>query len=254
MLETSPKNMSRLREWYNLLNPYGKDGERLMRIEYRFWKCFWQLKMVHKFKKLNKSYQGRFRVVPSYTKEQQDRDFLNYKNSFLKGEPRMVEFERNLKIVTDNFDKIEDEVRKQLSLKNMEDFLGVVMFGSAFLGPRNSVDATDTDIDLCFIVKDKFFEKRALQIDVFDIHLDGGKKEIQMFFAGEDEQIKPVFSPLHFLAMPHLVIKSYVPPKELEEIRNKIVKQTVSRVMELEVEVMELEEDLKNSKEPQVIG
>jgi hypothetical protein len=248
------KNINRFRDWYKLIKKFGKDGDRLMSLEHRFWKFFWNRKNLFRFQNKQMKKAGKFKIIPEYTTDEEKKQLKAYSSSFLKGKERELSLLRHLYFLQRNRESILSNLVLHLKLEGDSEILGLFLTGSVFFGPRKEAFDKDSDIDLFCLVTSNLFTSHNLRFrNDYSFYLDGEKKKIQIFFVGEKIDDKPGFLPIHFLATPNIEIYNRLDGKKFNDLKSGIVSDTINEIDDLENLINSFEATLQENKKEKIL-
>lgn len=241
-----------LREWYRAV------PEGLRRIEYEYYKYFRTRKMMQKFQALHKETHGKFSVIPDYTQNQEDEDWMSFRESFLRSPQKKKILLDMLNSCKKDIPRIRERISENLldliSIKRLREPQAIVLGGSAVIGPRDVTVDPSSDIDLYVVMKDESFT-RGLPNDWQIVDLSQGETGIkyQIIFVGESIRNIPAFTPIHILAQPHIVLDSLYEDDVLKTMSQKIVKDSEASLPALTAKLRLLEKELECKKEKVVL-
>ncbi|RJO59698.1 hypothetical protein C4546_01275 [Candidatus Parcubacteria bacterium] len=217
--------------------------KEIRRYEYELWKL--HRKHLHrKFNEIENSERiGRFTKVPEFTPEDEERYWLEFSDSFLKGKEREERFKEIFKTAKNDLPNLVSKYN--ISNENVQ---LIALSGSSLYGPRKE-GSKFSDIDTSFLIDDEtdlknseFFPEQDEDEFTSKYHLIGtGNSDLSR---GERNEI-------HWLLYPHYPILTRINEGDLEKIIEKLSAETLNRKVEIETSIQQLQKQLlleSNSK------
>jgi hypothetical protein len=207
----------------------------IRRWEYDLWKCYKILDQIGYRDYVHLKEKGRVVPIPGYSLEIQEKDWQEFRASFLWGNERASRFQE----IADQVERDWEKVLEENQVEIPKDEIGIVALeGSGFYGPRK-VDASLSDIDIKILLKTK---DNSQIFEIMPSIKNTDKPFYHVIGTGETDEGRFHREEIHWLLYPHLPVFNSIGMDELSGLIDSLVISTRGRKDELETKIANLRE------------
>jgi hypothetical protein len=189
---------------------------------------------------------GRFTILPEFTKDIDKSAWEAYKESFLRYPEGIDRLEKILKKIRDDIPRI---INKHFDKIPVEKLRIIALGGSGFYGPRRAGEFL-SDIDLNFLIDEK---KSQFNFEQFPDANSSDEFQYHIRATGKTDEARGKNYDIHWLLYPHFPIKNEISNEDLKKIIQELVEDTRKRKPELLNKIDVLDNLLKEKAEPLII-
>lgn len=190
---------------------------------------------------------GRFTILPEFTKDIDKSMWEAYKKSFLSYPKGIDQLEKILEKVRGDIPGIIDEYSDKIPAEKLQI---IALGGSGFYGLRRAGEFL-SDIDLNFLI-----DEETSQLNFEQLPDNNSLDEFQYHIrtTGKTDKARGENYDIHWLLYPHFPIKNEISNKDLKTIIRELVEDTRKRKQELLNKIDVLDNLLKEKAESLIIG
>ncbi|MDD5437953.1 MAG: hypothetical protein PHC70_02295 [Patescibacteria group bacterium] len=215
---------------------------QIRRWEYDLWRCYKTLSMIDYRDYTHLNDRGRPVPVPGYSDDIKEKDWQEFRDSFLTGENRKKRF---LELIS----QIKSDWNNVLHVNEIEipeNEIGIVALeGSGFYGPRKS-EAFMSDIDIKILLDRS---DNGTNFEIMPSIKNLGKPFYHVIGTGNTDGARFHREEIHWLLYPHFPVVNKYSIEQLDAIIEAIVKDTFARQSQIEQKIAALKTVIEKRKE-----
>lgn len=214
----------------------------IRRWEYDLWKCHKVLAQIGYRDFIHQRGRGRTILIPGYTREIQEKDWQDFRETFLLGHERIGRFREIVSQVGSDWEKMLEENQIEI----MKEDVGIVALeGSGFYGPRKA-DTQFSDIDIKILLKVK---DGLRNFEIMPSIRNTDRPFYHVIGTGITDEARFQREQIHWLLYPHFPIYNSLGMDELRNLVRNLVTSTLARKDDLEKEILRLRELIEKRRE-----
>lgn len=214
----------------------------IRRWEYDLWKRYKILAQIGYRTYLHMKDKGRAVPMPGFTSEIQEKDWLEFSNTFLTGHERATRFQELLQQVGRDWEKMPEDY----SIDVKSDDIGIVALeGSGFYGPRKA-NTPFSDIDVKILLKTS---DGSRNFEIMPSVKNSDKPYYHIIGTGKTDEGRFYREDIHWLLYPHFPIINTFNKSELDKIISDLVVSTHQRKEMIEDKISTLNGRIEKRRE-----